>query len=208
MYKLYARKGAGSAAIEALLALLGVPSEIIDVPKTETGAAPGWFLALNPRGEVPALQLPDGSVMTESAAMMIYLADAHSAAGLAPGFATAQRAQYLRWMVYMAAAAYTADLRLFYPERYSTDPAHAPAIKAKASLDLAHDFEVFAHEMGQGPFVLGNKMSAADIYVAMLLTWSDDVDALFAKHGKLKRLYDAVVGDAAVRKVWDRNGMR
>ncbi len=208
MYKLYARKGAGSAAIEALLGLLGVSSEIIDVPKTETGATPAWFLALNPRGEVPALQLPDGSVMTESAAMMIYLADAHSAAGLAPGLQTVERAQYLRWLVYMAAAAYTSDLRLFYPERYSTDPAHAAAIKAKASLDLAYDFEVFANEMGQGPFVLGNKMSAADLYVAMLLSWSDDVDALFAKHGTLKRLYDAVVGKAAVRKVWDRNGMR
>ena len=208
MYKLYARKGAGSAAVEALLALLGVSSEIIDVPKTETGAAPDWFLALNPRGEVPALHLPDGSVMTESAAMMIYLADAHGAAGFAPGLATAERAQYLRWLVYMAAAAYPSDLRLFYPERYSTDPAHAAAIKAKASLDLAYDFKVFAHEMGQGPFVLGNKMSAADLYVAMLLSWSDNVEGLFAKHGTLKRLYDAVVGNAAVRKVWDRNGMR
>jgi glutathione S-transferase len=207
MYKLYARKGAGSAAVEALLALLGVSSDVIDVPKAESGAAPAWFLALNPRGEIPALQLPDGKVMTESAAMMIYLADAHGEAGLAPGLQTAERAQYLRWLVYMAAAAYTSDLRLFYPERYSTDPSHAAAIKAKASLDLAHDFEVFANEMGPGPFVLGDKMSAADLYVAMLLTWSDDVEALFAKHGKLKLLYDAVLGNAAVRKVWDRNGM-
>jgi glutathione S-transferase len=207
MYKLYARKGAGSAAVEALLVLLGVPFDIINVPKTETGAAPAWFLALNPRGEVPALHLPDGSLMTESAAMMIYLADAHSEAGLAPGLATAERAHYLRWLVYMAAAAYNSDLRLFYPERYSTDPTHAAAIKAKASLDLAHDFEVFADEMGQGPFVLGNTMSAADLYVAMLLTWSDDVEGLFAKHPKLNRLYDAVAEHAAVRKVWDRNGM-
>jgi glutathione S-transferase len=207
MYKLYARRGAGSAAVEALLVLLGVSFDIVDVPRTETGAAPAWYLALNPRGEIPALQLPDGTVMTESAAMMIYLADAHGAAGLAPGLQTAERAQYLRWLVYMAAAPYASDLRLFYPERFSTDPSGAAAIKAKASLDLARDFEVFANEMGQGPFVLGDKMSAADLYVAMLLTWSDDVETLFAKHGKLKRLYDAVMGNAAVRKVWDRNGM-
>jgi glutathione S-transferase len=207
MYKLYARKGAGSAAVEALLALIAVPFEVIDVPKTEMGAAPDWFIKLNPRGEVPALGLPDGSVMTESAAMMIHLADAHLEAGLAPALGTAARAQYLRWIVYLAAAAYPSDLRLFYPDRFSTDPTHAQAIKAKASLDLAHDFDVFAAEMGEGSFILGDKLSAADLYAAMLLSWSDDVEGLFAKHPKLKRLYDAVAENAIVRKVWDRNGM-
>jgi glutathione S-transferase len=207
MYKLYARKGAGSAAVEALLALLNVPHEVIDVPKTEEGGAPAWFLALNPRGEVPALGLPDGSVMTESAAMMIHLADAHFDAGLAPALGTTARAQYLRWIVYLAAAAYPSDLRLFYPDRYSTNPAHAASIKAKASIDLARDFDVFANEMGPGPFVLGDKLSAADLYAAMLLSWSDDVEALFAKHPKLKKLSEAVAANATVRKVWDRNGM-
>jgi glutathione S-transferase len=207
MYKLYARKGAGSAAVEALLALLNVPYEIIDVPKTESGAAPAWFIALNPRGEVPALGLPDGSVMTESAAMMIHLADAHFEAGLAPDLGTTARAQYLRWIVYLAAAAYPSDLRLFYPERYSTDPTHAASIKAKASLDLAHDFDVFAAGMGQGPFILGDKISAADLYAAMLLSWSDDVEGLFAKHPRLKLLAQALAENATVRKVWDRNGM-
>jgi glutathione S-transferase len=207
MYKLYARKAAGSAAVEALLALLNVPFEVIDVPKTEAGSAPMWFLALNPRGEVPALGLPDGSVMTESAAMMIYLADAHPEAGLSPALGTAARAHYLRWIVYLAAAAYPSDLRLFYPDRYSTDPTHAPAIKAKASIDLARDFDVFADEMGPGPFVWGNQLSAADLYAAMLLSWSDDVEGLFAKHPKLKTLSEAVAANAAVRKVWERNGM-
>jgi glutathione S-transferase len=121
--------------------------------------------------------------------------------------ALAARAQYLRWMIYLAAAPYTSDLRMYYPQRYSTDPSHAEAIKAKAIVDLARDFDVFAAEMGDGPFVLGNTLSAVDLYAAMLLTWSDDVDALFAKHPKLKRLYDAVAARAAVRKVWDRNGM-
>lgn len=207
MYKLYARKAAGSVAVEALLALLDIPFEVIDVPKTETGAAPAWFIAINPRGEVPALGLPDGSTMTESAAMMIYLADAHLEAGLAPALGTPARAQYLRWIVYLAAAAYPSDLRLFYPDRYSTDPTHAASIKAKASLDLAHDFELFATQMGQGPFVLGDKISAADLYAAMLLSWSDNVEGLFAKHPKLKRLSEAVTENAKVRQVWDRNGM-
>jgi glutathione S-transferase len=207
MYKLYARKNSGSAAIEALLAQLAVPFEIIEVLATDDGKAPNWYFAINPRGEVPALALPDGSVMTESAAIMIHLADVHPEAGLAPALGTSARAQYLRWMIYLAAAPYTSDLRLYYPHRYSTDPTHAAAIKAKASVDLARDFDVFAAEMGEGPYVLGNKISAVDLYASMLLTWSDDVEGLFAKHPKLKRLYDAVAENTTVKKVWDRNGM-
>jgi glutathione S-transferase len=207
MYKLYARNNAGSAAVEALLALLGVAHEMVLVEKTNGGAAPDWYLAINPRGEIPALGLPDGSVMTESAAMMIHLADAHPEAGLAPAVGTAARAQYLRWLVYMAAAPYTSDLRMYYPQRYSTDASHVDAIKAQAIIDLARDFDIFAAQMGDGPFILGNAISAVDLYAAMLLTWSNDVDGLFDKHPKLKRLYDAVAANSAVRKVWDRNGM-
>ena len=206
MHKLYARKGAGSAAVEALLALLGVEHDVVEVPKTD-GQFPDWFKAINPRAQIPAMELPDKSVMTESAAMMIHLADAYPQAGLAPPLGTAARAQYLRWMLYMAAGPYTSDLRMYYPERYSTVTSHADAIKTQAIADLALEFDVFAQEMGEGPFILGDRMSAADIYTAMLLTWSNDVEALFAKHPKLQHLYDGVSAVPAIRKVWDRNGM-
>jgi glutathione S-transferase len=207
MYKLYARKNAGSAAVEALLALLGVAHDIIDVKKNADGSPPDWFLALNPRGEIPALALPDHSLMTESAAMMIHLADAHPEAGLAPALGTSARAQYLRWIAYMASTPYATDLRMYYPQRYSIDPTDAEAIKAKAIIDLARDFDIFAAEMGPGPFVLGDRISAADLYAAMLLSWSNDVGGLFAKHPKLKRLYNSVAAIPAVRKAWDRNDM-
>lgn len=203
MYKLYARENTGSAAVEALLAVLNVKYELVAVPKTSD-----WYPKINPRGEVPTLGLPDGSVMTESAAIMIHLADAHPEAGMAPAVGTSARAQYLRWMIYMSAAPYTSDLRMYYPERYSGDVAHAEAIKQKAIMDLGRDFDVFADRMGEGPFILGKMMSAADIYAAMLLSWSNDVDGLFAKQPKLQRLYDGVAANAVVRKVWDRNGMR
>lgn len=207
MYTLYARPGAGSAAVEALLALLAVPHDVKDVPKTESGAAPDWYLAINPRGEIPSLQMPDHSIMTESAAMMIHLADSHPDAGLAPAVGTAARAQYLRWMIYLAAAAYPTDLRLYYPDRYSTDAGHADAIKAKASADLLRDFDMLAQGMGDGPYILGRTMSAVDLYAAMLISWSDDMPALCARHPKLKTLYEATVKHPTIRKIWDRNGM-
>lgn len=207
MYTLFARPGAGSAAVEALLAVLNVPHTVKDMPKAADGGPGPELLAVNPRGEVPALRLPDDSIMTESAAMMIHLADGHPEAGLAPAPGTAARAQYLRWMIYLAAAAYPTDLRLYYPDRYSTDPAHAPAVKAKAVIDLNRDFDVLANGMGDGPFILGKAMSAVDIYAAMLVSWSDDMLALCVRHPKLQSLYAAVVQHPAIRKVWDRNGM-
>jgi glutathione S-transferase len=89
MLKLYARPGAGSAAVEAILAECGVAFEIIDVLRGPDGFVPQSYRQINPRAEVPTLVLPDNSIMTESAAMMIYLADLHPAAGLALPFRAA-----------------------------------------------------------------------------------------------------------------------
>ena len=100
MYTLYARVGSGSAVVEAVLAGCGIAFDLVDVPRS--GPAYESFLRLNPNGKVPALLLPDHSFMTESAAMVIYLADLYSEAGLAPAINSPSRAQYLRWLLYFA----------------------------------------------------------------------------------------------------------
>ena len=205
MLKLYAGKGAGSVAVEALLEVVGAPHEVIDVVRDANSKQPAWYFQINPRGEIPALRLSDDSVMTESAAMMIYIADCFPQAHLAPSVGTPLRAQYLRWMVYLAAAPYNSDLRMFYPERYSTEAKHADGIKAKAIIDLNRDFDLLADQMGPGPFILGDALSAVDIYAGMILSWSDDQDALFKRQPKLKTLYDSVAANPVIRKVWDRN---
>jgi glutathione S-transferase len=207
MFTLYGRKASGSAAVEALLAVLKASHSLEEVSKTEDGLCPAWFLSLNPRGLVPVLKLPDDSVMTESAAMMIHLADCFPEAGLAPPVGTAARAQYLRWMIYAATTLYMTDLRLYYPDRYSADISHADAVKAKAILDLNAEFDVLTAALGDEPFILGEKMSAADIYAAMIISWSEDVQALLNRQHKLRRLYDAVSANPVIRAVWDRHDM-
>ena len=112
--------------------------------------------------------------MTESAAIMIYLADLYPAAGLAPSVTSPLRPRYLRWMLYFATGVYMADLRLFYPARHSTDASHSDAIKAKATEDMERDFDIFAEALGEGPFILGPSMSAVDIYAAMLISWAPE----------------------------------
>ena len=207
MYKLYAIKAWGSVAVEALLAETGAPHEVVDVARNPDGSLPDWLLRLNPAAQIPVMELPDGTIMTESGAMMIYLADAFPQARLAPGVATSARARYLRWMLFLAAALYTADMRVYTPARYSTDPSHAAAIKAQGAADMAREFQILADALGAGPYLLGDTFSAVDIYTAMIASWAPDVPALSAKHPNIKTMYDRVVARPKIAAVWQRNGM-
>lgn len=204
MYKLYARNQAGSLAVEALLAVCGADYEVIVLNRNPDGSFEAFFHAINPKAEVPTLVLPDGSVMTESAAMMIHIAEQFPEAGMAPMPGEAGRAEFLRWQVYLAAALYGSDLRLFYPQRFTADPGGAEGVKARAAEMMANEFAIYAKALGDKTFMLG-KLSALDIYAAMLCSWARDVEALFATHPNLRRMYDAVVAHPDVAKVWARN---
>ena len=125
---------------------------------------------------------------------------------LAPPAGAADRARFLRWLVYLASALYGSDLRLFYPHRYTTDAAGAEGIKARAAETMMQEFAIYAEALGEGPFMLG-RLSALDIYAAMLCSWAPDVAALFAAHPNLRRMYDAVLENEAVARVWERNGV-
>ena len=205
MYILYARPGAGSAAVEAVLTECGATFQLADVPRS--GRDYEDYLGINPRGEIPSLQLPDHSIMTESAAMLIYLGDIFSDVGLAPALDSVLRARYLRWMIYFASAVYAADLRFHHAARYSTDVSAADGIRAKAAIDLERDLSIFASALGKKPYVLGDLFSAVDIYAAMLVSWAPDVKGLFANHPEIKRHYDLVTARPTIAKVWERNNL-
>ena len=206
MYTLYCRNGAGSQAVEALLAVCGAKTEIAVLDRNPDGSFPEFFHRINPKAEVPTLVLPDHSIMTESAAMMIHIADSHPAAGMSPALDSAQRPQFLRWMVYLAATLYMSDLRLYYPQRYTPRPGDIEGIKEKATESMAREFAILSDAITEGPF-FGPKISALDIYAAMLISWAPDMTALFAERPKLKALYDAVTAVPEVKAVWERNGV-
>ena len=205
MFTLYMRSGSGSAAVEAVLAECGAKCKLVEVPRSGQGFED--YLAINPRGEVPSLRLPDDSLMTESAAIVIYLADQHPQANLAPALDSPLRASYLRWMLYFASAVYMADLRFFYAARYSVDPAAESGIKAKAETDLNRDFDIFANALGQGPYILGEVFSAVDLYAAMLMSWMPDVNALFARHPNLETYYKLIAARPKTNPIWKNNSM-
>lgn len=207
MYTLYARKGAGSFVVEALLAELGQKYKVIDAAPGADGKAHAGLLKLNPLGQVPTLVLPDRTVMTESVAMVVYLADRHGKAGLAPAPGSKQRAAYLRWLLFMAANLYPEYLRFFYSDRYSTDPDAAAGIKAAAVTAINRSWDILAKGQGKGPWYLGKKFSALDLYVAMMATWMEDQAGFRKKHPRIRALTDAVKARRKIAPLWAANGM-
>ena len=207
MYKLYGRPGTGSVTIEAILELAKAPYEVEIIERSADGRVPEKLARLNPMGQVPVLRLPDGEIMTESAAMALYLGDNHPEAGLAPLPGSADRPAYLRWLVYLATNVYMTGLAAYYPDRYTSDQNGGKCVKSAALSRMAREWEIYAEALGDKPYILGDKMSTADIYAAMQATWNFDVPAFFKKHPNLRTMYNRVTAHPAIAKVWGRNEM-
>jgi len=105
-YIVYGSPGSGSVPVEAALTLIGAPYEVIGETVLRDVARNPAVFKVNPLGQVPALIIPGGEVMTESAAILIWLADRYADAALAPPPADARRPAFLRWMVYVSSAIY------------------------------------------------------------------------------------------------------
>ena len=202
MYKLIGRKGSGSMAPHLALEELGVPYFFTHVEK-EHLATPE-YLKLNPMGRVPALILPTGETMVESAAMMAFLATAHPSE-LAPKPGTIEHARFLQWLVFLSANVYETYLRFFYADRYTSEGEKGAAVvKAQAAVDLEKQFGII--EEALSPCLAGNSLTLADHYLYMLATWYDPTpDALYAKHPKIAALARRLETRPAVQKVVKEN---
>ena len=91
MYTLYGKKGSGSASTQAALEIVGAPYRVVETASWEPNEAFQELLKRNPLGQIPTLVLPDGSVLTASAASLIHLGGAHPESGLLPRAAGLRR---------------------------------------------------------------------------------------------------------------------
>ena len=198
-YKLYGRPGSGSVAVQVALEEIGAPYERIWVGREAADVA--RFRATNPTGRVPALVLPDGTPMFESAAMLIHLALGHPQCALAPQAGTVRHAVFLQWMVFLSANVYEAALRVYYPVRYSArGEADAEAVRTQGTEDFCTHLALISQ--GLGPYVLGSDYSIADAYLYMLASWyPGEKSELYARAPKLEAHAKLVAARPAVAKV-------
>ena len=177
--------------------------EIIDMEKGEEMQA--GYLAINPRGQIPALFLPDGSLLTESAAMVVHIAESYPESGLLPPPGSVERAQVYRWLFYAVANIYEADLRMYYSERFATGAGCADSIKQQASEDMNSAWDLLEQQLGDGPYLLGEQYSVIDPYLLMLAYWHQQPQELLARCPKLKRLCATVQQRPAVQRIWSQH---
>lgn len=206
MYKVYYRVGTGSMVVESVLEEIGENYVLEEVLKKADGGPSDALLKINPQGRVPVVVTPDGTVMTESAAIVLYLADKHQDSRLSPPLLSPLRPVFLRWLLFLATGVYNSDLLSAYSARYTTDHGGAEGVRVAALNAKAAEWRVFADALAEKPYVLGDDFSAVDIYAAMLVTWNDDMGSFFRLHPNVKRLYDRVIARPAVARVWKRHG--
>jgi len=195
--QLYQNPGWGSAIVEAQLALLGQPCNLIEAGDIYADPAARAALArVNPLIQIPTLVLPTGQVMTESAAITLHLADLTGSALLVPPPGDPDRADFLRWLIFIVANIYPCFTFADVPTRFVTE-AEGAAYKARVTDHATRLWQVldaFAASRG-GPWVLGPRFSALDVFVAVMVNWRPGKQVLSEKAPTLA----AIAARAAAR---------
>ena len=205
MYTLFWSVDTGAFGVQAVLEELGAPYRCQVVDTSQGQHRTPEYLAVNPMAQVPALQLPDGAVLTESAAMVLHLCDARPEAGLLPTVGSSERATAYRWLFWLATNFYEADLRFYYPERYTSTTEGAEGVKQAAMAQMDRMATMAEALLARGPYVLGERFSAVDIYLFMLLLWHPARTEILALYPGLGRLMRLVRRRPAVERIWAQN---
>ncbi len=166
-YVLYGASGTGSVAVEAALTLIGARYRGEDIPETDLAGA-GFI----PMAQVPALRLPDGQLMTESAAILIWLAEAHPDAKLAPPAGDSRRAEFLRWMAFVSAAIYAHYWARDVPSRLTAEAAAQAEVKAALEQRIAKSWGIMEAGITPGDYLLGDSLTVLDLYVTVVSRWT------------------------------------
>jgi glutathione S-transferase len=183
-YTLYYSPGTASMAVHWALIELGVPFEAIGLDFDAAEQRDPAYLQLNPSGRVPTLVI-DGRPYSESAALMMLLAERHPDAGLAPPPGDPQRARWLETMVFLANTVSPAMRDWFYADKDGA-PAGAEAVRDLARSRIEGAWPRLAAALSDGrPFLFGDAPGAADYLAAMLMRWSRNMAHPANEHPEL-----------------------
>jgi glutathione S-transferase len=171
MYKLYNVKTWGSLAPHCVLEELGVPYQ--NIWMTGEQVRDPKFKEISPLGFVPVLGLPDGRTIIESAAIVAFLTDAHPDKKLAPAPGEADHAEYLSALTFMAVNVYQMISISYAPAMLADSESEQKTVARRATENANALFGLIEARLAkEGPFMLGERFSAADTYLFMLSLWA------------------------------------
>ena len=193
--KLFYVPGVCSLSPHIVLREMGADFQLDKVDrKTKISEAGVDYNQLNPKSYVPALQLDDGTVLTEGASIVLYLADQKGGEKVAPRPGTKERYKLQEWLVYIATEIHKNFSPLF---RKSTDP--VPRETLHKRIDFA------AQTLAKQPYLLGDKFSVADAYLFAVLRWAPRVEVPLPP--VLQQYMDRVKARPAVAKALEVEGL-
>jgi glutathione S-transferase len=197
--KLYFKPGACSLSPHIVLRELGLSFDLEAVDtkaqKTATGAD---YTAINPKKYVPALQLDDGQVLTEGAAIVQYLADRKPDAMLAPPWGSLDRYRLQEWLNYVAS-----ELHKSYGPIFRASEEQRPALREV----LTPKLDFVARHLDKRQFVMGDRFTVADAYLFTVLNWSSVVGIDLGRWPAVKSYLQRVSSRPAVRATLEAEGL-
>ena len=168
--RLHYLRGTAAMAPHATLAELGVPYELVRVERHADGGVSDGYRALNPWGKIPTLE--DGDlVLTESAAICLYLEEKFPDARLAPPAGTRERAELYRWLLWLSNTVQMTQMRHFYPHRYGTE-----GVKEAADAELAGHYDLVDAHLEGREWLVGEERTVADLFLFMLTRWGRNLE--------------------------------
>lgn len=205
-YILYGDKGSGAFCVEAALAEAGADYRFENISLEENEQKGAVYLAINPSGKIPALKLPTGEIVTESAGLLLTVAERHPAANLLPPPASVARAEVYRWLAFMVSEIYPMVEISDYPERFVLPGSEAEALREKAKRRIRERLQIVAAAIA-GPWFLPNGFSVVDIYAVMFSRWRGSVGKEWLAnnipevHALARRVYER----PKIQPVWKKH---
>jgi len=206
MYRLFGTQASGSAAVEVALEQCGAAFCTIHASSWEQTPAATELERLNPLKQIPTLQLPDGSILTESAAILIHLGLEFPASHILP-MSPSERAQSIRGLVYIAANCYSAIGIIDYPERWlpNTDESAKASMRLGARERLYRSWEVFADQFIGQPFLAGATPGGLDFLAAVVSKWSASREHLRTARPGFLAMLERIDNHPSVASVFARH---
>tara|TARA_Y100000588_G_scaffold360960_1_gene421319 strand:+ start:177 stop:797 length:621 start_codon:yes stop_codon:yes gene_type:complete len=205
MYTLYGCLGTGSVCGQAILAFVGAEHKVIMLNVESGEHLQNNYLAMNPRGQVPWLVTSDGSVISESIAIALHLADSFPDSNLIGQLGSLERAQTYKWLAFLATNIYEGVLRIAHSDRFTTaDPLD---VKTKAQSDIDRWWSIIEQSFRGKKLLTGEHINVADIYMTMLATWCIDNNKLQSDYPHLSTAISIVLNETSIHNIFSTNNL-
>ena len=206
MYTLYYSPGTASMVVHLALLEIGAPHELKLVDFDAGAQRDPAYLALNPGGRVPTL-LIDGRPVSESAALLMVLAERHPEARLAPAPGAPEREAWHQWILYLSTTVAATFRFWFYPQDLGAAE-HPQAVREALQRRIEGAWDhVDAHLAAHGPWLLGHELSGADLLLTMLMRWSRKMPRPATEWPALAALATRVRSRASWKRLYEVEGL-